>query len=373
MKKAGQIFLLVALVFYHGFSQGFSQNTPLKYSFEINSGAAYKNTLPFWMYSNKFGSVPSSNYGLVYASLFSDFKASESDFKFSYNASFTSYFASENDLFFNFFNELFGSLRFRSWQLDLGTKNDELIWESLSASNGNIIKSINTRAFQGIRLQTTDYIILPFAKKWLRAKASYGEYLLIDKRIVEQVRLHHKNLYFKFLLSKKIAVEAGLGHYAQWGGHSNKFGKLPSGMSDYLRVIAGSAGGENSEVSLQNNALGNHVSAHLLQANYNGDKSNWNFYWSDRPGLELTNWPDALYDVFVDLKKPNRFITHLLAEFYYSKHQGRNGTQPNFSENYFSGSIYYSGWTYFGKTIGSPFFRPKAPVDGITAGSSPII
>ena len=38
-------------------------------------------------------------------------------------------------------------------------------------------------------------------------------------------------------------------------------------------------------------------------------------------------------------------------------------------DNYFNNSIYKSGWTYHGKTIGSPYFTPK-PVDenGITSG-----
>jgi hypothetical protein len=369
MNKAGSIFLLLTLVFYLGFSQGFSQNTPLKYAFEINSGVAYKNTLPFWMTANKFGAVPNSNYGLVYATVFSDFKASESDFKFAYKAGFTGTVASENDLFIN---ELYGSVQFRKWQLDLGAKNDNLMWEGLSASNGNIIKSNNTRAFPGISLHTADYITLPFAKKWLRIKGNYAEYFLIDKRVVAQERLHHKNLYVKFLLSEKLSAVAGLDHYVQWGGNCDEYGKLPSGITDYLRIISGGPGGDNSEVFEQNNALGNHVGAHLFQVNYTGEKTNWHFYWShpfeDRPGLELANYPDALYGVFVDLKKPSGFITHLLAEFYYTKHQGRSKSMPYFSENYFNGMIYCSGWTYFGNTMGAPFFRTKTPVNGITEG-----
>lgn len=369
MNKAGLNYLLLALVFYLGFSQGFSQNTPLKYSFEINSGAAYKNTLPFWMTANKFGAVPNSNYGLVYASVFSDFKASESNFKFSYKASFTGAVASENDLFIN---ELYGSLSYRGWQLDLGAKNDEVLWESLSASNGNIIKSDNTRAFPGISLKTADFITLPFAQNWLQVKGNYSEYFLVDKRVVAHERLHHKNLYVKFLLNNKLSLTTGLDHYVQWGGNCDEHGKLPSGLKDYFRIITASSGGENADVREQDNALGNHVGAHLFQVDYLGEKTTWHFYWShpfeDRPGLELANYPDALYGIFVDLNKPSGFITHLLAEFYYTKHQGRNDSQPYFSENYFNGMIYCSGWTYFGNTIGAPFFRPKVPVDGVTDG-----
>jgi hypothetical protein len=369
MKKAGSIFLLATLVFYLGFSQEFSQDNPLKYSIGLNSALANKNTLPFWITANTYGAVPNSNYGSLYTSMFSDYKDAESTFRFSYKASFTGYIASENDLFIN---ELYGGIRFRNWQLDLGAKNDELVWEGLSASNGNIIKSNNTRAFPGISLQTTDYLTLPFAKKWLRVKGNYAEYFLIDKRVVADERLHHKNLYFKFLLSEKLSVVTGLDHYVQWGGNCDEYGKLPKGLKDYLRILTGSPGGANSTVAEQNNALGNHVGAHLFQVNYSGEKTNWNFYWShpfeDGPGLKLANWPDAYYGFFVDLKKPNHIITHLLAEFYYTKHQGRSDSKPYFSENYFNGFIYSSGWTYFGNTIGSPFFRTKTLKEGITAG-----
>lgn len=369
MKRSGLNYLLLALVFYLGFLKGFSQYSPSKYSFELNSGLACKNTMPFWMTANKFGTVPNSDYGLVYASLLSDFNESERDFKFSYKASLTGTIAAENDLFIN---ELYGSIGYRNWQLDLGAKNDEVLWKGLSASNGNIIKSTNTRAFPGISLKTADFITLPFAKKWLRAKVTYGEYLLNDKRVVDNERLHHKNLYFKFLLSEKLSLQTGLDHYVQWGGKCDAYGKLPSGLNDYLRVVSAGSGGANAEACEQDNALGNHVGAHLFQMDYLGEKTTWHFYWShpfeDRPGLELVNYPDALYGVFIDLKKPTGLVTHLLAEFYYTKHQGRSASRPYFSENYFNGMIYCSGWTYFGNTMGAPFFRPKIPVDGIAKG-----
>ena len=369
MKKSGLNYLLLALVFYLGFSKGFSQYSPSNYAVVFQAALAHKNTLPFWMYVNSYGAVPNSDYASLYASLFSDFNASDSDFKFSYKASFTGTAATENDFFVN---ELYGSIGYRSWQLDLGAKNDVLLWEGLSASNGNIIKSNNTRAFPGISLHTKEYIRLPFAKKWLQVKGNYSEYFLMDERVVAHERLHHKNLYVKLLLSKKLFLIAGMDHYAQWGGNCVEYGKLPSSLNDYLRIISASSGGANSDVREQNNALGNHVGSHLIQLDYTGEKTNWHFYWShpfeDRPGLELANWPDALYGVFVDLKKPHGFVTHLLAEFYDTKNQGRSASRQSFSENYFNGTIYCSGWTYFGNTMGVPFFHPKAPVDGITAG-----
>ena len=270
-----------------------------------------------------------------------------------------------------FINELYVTLKFKGIQLDLGSKNDAIKWEGLSTSNGDIIKSTNTRAFPGFNLKTTDYLKLPFAKKWLRVKANYAEYLLNDKRIVDGAHLHHKSLYFKSILSDKFSLIAGMDHYVQWGGNSKEYGNTPFSFKDYIRINIGYSGGEGALINDQINALGNTVGAYLFQMNYTGEKTNWNAYWShpfeDRSGRELSNYPDALYGLFIDLKKPKSIITHILAEFSYTKHMsGSSGISGR--DNYFINDHYLSGWTYFGHTIGAPFFRTKEPVDGITAG-----
>jgi hypothetical protein len=368
LKKIPIKFLLAVILYCLGFIQGFSQNNPLNYSVGLNSAISSEKTLPFWMTANTFGTVPNSGYGSVYASMFSDFKESESNFSFSYKASFTAYLASKNDFFIN---ELYASLKFKGVQLDLGSKNDDIKWEGLSSSNGNIIKSNNSRAFPGINLKTIGYLKLPFAKSWLSTKGNYGEYLLNDKRAVNNAHLHHKSLYFKSVLSEKISIITGMDHYVQWGGTSQEFGKQPSSFKDYLRVIIGYSGGGTALKGDQINALGNTVGAYLFQLNYTGEKTNWNAYWShpyeDRSGRELSNYPDALYGLFIDLKKPESLITQVLAEFTYTKHMSKNTTSSG-ADNYFNNSIYNSGWTYFGQTIGSPFFPTKEPIDGITRG-----
>lgn len=361
-------FLLGLTLYFIGFCQGFAQNNPFNYSVSINSAVSSKSTLPFWMTANKFGTVPNSHHSSVYTEVFSEFNNPESNFSFAYKASFTGYLASKNDIFIN---ELYGSLKFKGIQLDLGSKNDDIKWEGLSSSNGDIIKSTNTRALPGFNLKTTDYLKLPFAKKWLRVKANYAEYLLNDKRIDDGLHLHHKSLYFKSILSDKFSLIAGMDHYVQWGGTSKEYGNTPFSFKDYVRINIGYSGGEGALIGDQINALGNTVGAYLFQMNYTGEKTNWNAYWShpfeDRSGRELSNYPDALYGLFIDLKKPKSFITHVLGEFTYTKHMsGSSGISGR--DNYFNNGYYLSGWTYFGHTIGTPFFRTKEPVEGNTAG-----
>jgi hypothetical protein len=262
-------------------------------------------------------------------------------------------------------NELYGTLQFKKWHITLGNKNDAIQWDGLSSSNGNILKSTNTRALPGINITTNGYIKLPFAKNWLALKFNYAEYLMNDKRMVDHVHLHHKSLYFKSSLNSKLAVITGLDHYVQWGGTSPIFGKQPSSFKDYIKIITGSSGGTSASEGDQINALGNTVGAYLLQLNYKGLKTNWSFYYShpfeDRSGREMQNWRDGLYGVFVDLKKPKSFINQILFEFTYTKNMSGANAPDDANggrglDNYFNNGIYQSGWTYFGNTIGSPYF-----------------
>lgn len=340
------------------------------YIVELNSSISSKETLPFFLTANKFGTIPNSNNLLLNTAVFSDFKNKNNTFDIAYKASITGYTADKNEILIN---ELYVSIASKNWQLDLGSKNDKILFEGLSVSNGNIINSINTRAFPGINLKTKDYLQLPFAKTWLKVKANYAEYFLNDKRVVDNAHLHNKSLYFKFKLNNKLDLITGLDHYVVWGGTSEEFGKQPTDFKTYLKYITGTGDGNKTEDDINSsNAWGNHVGNYLFQLNYKGEKSDWSIYLShpfeDRSGREFANYPDALYGFFIDLKKPKSIVTHIITEFQYTKHQGKNSSENGLIDNYFNNSVYQSGWTYFGRTIGSPFFTTKVPENGITYG-----
>jgi len=362
------LFLLFILSLFYATTFIYSQNEPVNYQFTLNSGIASNNTLPFWITANTFGVVPTTDFAAVNTAFFGKTTPKNHAFNFEYKASFTGYLASSKK---SIINELYGAVKFKKWMITIGNKYDAILWNGLSSSNGNIIKSTNSRAFPGINITSNGYLTLPFAKKWLTAKFNYAEYLLNDKRAVDQTHLHHKSLYFKSKLNSKLNIITGLDHYVQWGGKSNELGNMPSGFKDYLRIITGSSGGSNSLEGEQINALGNTVGAYLLQFNYKGAKTNWNFYYShpfeDRSGRELMNYPDALYGLFIDFKQPKKLINQVVLELTYTKHMSGNRSVSG-HDNYFNNSIYQSGWTYFGHTIGSPFFLTKTPVKGITNG-----
>jgi hypothetical protein len=365
-KYLASIFLLVSFLFLN---KVFSQESTIRYQVELNSNISSQDSLTFWQTANKFGAIPNSNTAQISAGLFRDFK-DELEYgtvDYALGAQVTSSLADRNE---TIINQLYASARWGKVQLDAGVKHREVLFEGLSSSNGEITYSNNARSIPGYNIYLIDFVKLPFAKKWLSFKGNYSDYLLNDKRAVDNARLHHKSLHFKYKLSEKLELITGLNHYVQWGGTSSTFGKQPSSFKDYLRVITAQSGGSDSTIGDQINALGNTLGSYLVQLNYSGEKTNWNFYWShpfeDRSGRELSNYPDALYGVFIDLKKPNGLISHISTEVTYTKHG--SGNSPHYRDgngvfvaasgrdNYFNNGIYESGWTYFGNTIGSPYF-----------------
>ena len=366
MKNIGFLFLL----FLIPFCSLKSQTKDISYTISTSAGLSSDTKLPFWLVANQYGSVPDSDYGLLNTSVFKTFDTPETLFDISYKVSATGFIAQENKVLVN---ELYFGVRFKNILLDIGAKNDAIAWHNLSSSNGSIIKSNNARAMPGINIKTNNFIKLPFAKKWLTVKGNFAHYFMDDTRFVENTNLHHKSLNIKTSLSPVFEIIAGLDHYAQWGGTSPQYGAQPSSIKDYVKIIFGAEGGDTATLNDQFNALGNHLGSYLLQFNYKGQKANYNFYYShpfeDTSGREMANWQDGLYGVFIDFKKQKAPITHLLAEFTYTKNMSNIPVSISGPDNYFNNGIYKSGWTYHGNTIGSPYFTPK-PLDdnGITSG-----
>jgi len=370
------ILVLIALIAFQGYSQEKHQ-----YSLELTSNFSSQETLPFWMVSNQQGAVPNYNNGMAILGIQKDFDHNNTNnWQFAYQAQFTGFIANENNLIVN---QLYTSIRYKKLQLDLGAKHNTILFEGLSSSNGNIAESGNARSLPGYNIQLVDFIKLPFAKKWLTFKGQYGDYLMNDKRYVDNTRLHKKSLFIKAKLNNKLNLTVGLNHYVQWGGTSQNGTKQPSSFSDYLRVITGREGGDAALDTDKLNALGNHLGTYLVQLDYKGKTNNISWYYShpfeDGSGREMQNWRDGIYGLFIDFKKPTAVVSHLLTEFTYTKHMSgssKHGIDENGElimargmDNYFNNGVYKSGWSYFGNSIGSPYFSTRnIDENGITKG-----
>ena len=129
MKKCIFLFLLFFISIY----SLQSQTKDVSYTIHSSAGLSSDNTLPFWLSANQYGSVPNSDYGLLNTAIFKDYDTPNTLFDLSYKASATGFIAQENKLLLN---ELYLGIRFKNIILDLGAKNDAVLWNNLSSSNG---------------------------------------------------------------------------------------------------------------------------------------------------------------------------------------------------------------------------------------------
>jgi hypothetical protein len=286
--------------------------------------------------------------------------------------------------------------------LDMGMKPRARSLGDLSLTGGNILLSGNARNIPGINLWT-DWIY--FEKRHIFGiKGNFAHYQLIDKRYTQGEMLHDKSIAFKFALGKNVSFEAGMDHWAQWGGYSEAMGQQPDSPLDYLRVIFALRGGEDATLSDQLNALGNHLGREYVRLNWRARSFTMDFQY-DMPfedGAQVIKAepvPDGVYTLRFSLNDSKAFVTEALYEFVCTTWQSgsvhdRPATEeemtkdygkyvywqdpdhyyygrivPGGRDDYFNNGEYPSGWTHFGRVIGLPLIIAAAPGEnGLTKG-----
>ncbi len=371
-------FLLLLLITSTGFTQ---VKSPLKpqISLDIKSYASTGNDLPFWFTSNQRGAISQTNstYQLGQLQLTRAFEAKNTGFDFSYGTSLI-YGYGENSQ--KQINQYFAGIRFKKITLSLGAQSDSIRYGGLSSTNGNMFASNNARPIPGIKISSYKWISTPLLGKYLFFRFAFEEQLLDNDRLVQHAHLHHKNLYFRYH-KNGWKISGGIEHYAFWGGVHPTQGQLPEDFSGYLRSITGLSGGSNAPVMDQINAAGNQEGTYILEIEKQFKNSSLHFYWNhlfdDRSGMEMQNWRDGLWGLH--WKKEKGFLTDILYEFMYTKHQSgsyhlipdpdhegkRTGRGK---DNYFNHNIYSSGLVSKGRMAGTPLFIPISDANGISTG-----
>lgn len=299
-------------------------------------------------------------------------------------------------------DRLYLSAGWRMLHLDVGMKPREREFGDLSLTGGNMVFTGNTRNIPGVNAWS-DWIY--FEKgHWFGIRGNIAHYQTIDPRCIKNAMIHNKSFAFKIALGRKVDLEAGLDHWAQWGGVSPTIGKRPSTFKDFMRVVLGKQGGADATLSDQINALGNHLGREYLRVTWRASAFEMLFQY-DVPFedgwvlIKTEPMPDGVYTLKFSLKDRKKFVTDVLYEFVSTTWQSgpihdRPATEeemttdygkyvywqdpnhhfygrfvPGGMDNYFNNSEYASGWTYYGRPICLPLMIPYAPgEDGITRG-----
>ncbi|MDT0677684.1 hypothetical protein [Autumnicola musiva] len=311
--------------------------------------------LPFWLHSNRRGRISEEtnvagwlsgkmNYDLGSAS------ALEMGGGILYSDGFKDEIAIDQ-LYAQFTN---------SWlQVIVGRKQRPELYNGLSATNENILWSLNARPLPGIQVQTSQPIFFGRNRRF-GFDAAWEEYLMGKNRFVQNARLHHKSFHLLYRIENGWEIKAGLQHFAQWAGTSPDFGEQPNSFKDYLRIVSGRGGDEGARQGDVENALGNHLGSWELYITKKSGKFTTQFIFNnifeDGSGSRFANFPDGRYGIFVKSTEKNRWFQSLIYEFYYTRNQSHDVNKWG-ADNYLGHRLMYnSGFTYQDQILGAPFF-----------------
>lgn len=354
------------------------------YRIETTGSAASGEQTPFWIVSNRYGTIPlESGNGLLCAGVFHN---QQLENQFHWAAGIDLIYAAPR--YKNMFaQQIYAELGYKSLLLSIGSKERYHSIIDRNVSSGDMVLSPNARPFPEINLSLPEFTILPYTKGWIQVKGdfavgrSFDKSYLIDHTsksnksftYVNHVLWHHKSGFLRLQDSRNDFPFFGIlggEHWVQWGGESTdpEMGKQPQSLKDFLRVLAGKEGGTEATLSAQLNVLGNHYGSFYFATGY--QNKTWGtiqayhqHYFEDMSGIELSNGFDGLwgiefasrrlswikkivleYLITKDQSGPMHFIA-----FDRDKHSGRGGGW----DDYYNNGEYTTGTSYFGRSLGS--------------------
>lgn len=367
---------LSAIIFILFIAEFIKAQEPSGITLTNNTLSGFAGQMPFWFHANQNGKVADD------AAFINLFEARINVTGYLAEKNRLKYFAGSNliaglsEKSYCRANQLFAGMEYKKWRIKAGWFQNPVQYEGLSSTNGDIHWSNNIRPMPRVQL-STDYLQLSFFPSWLSVRGLYEEAWLDDEtRYVQEARLHHKNVFFRFNISAKSSFVVGLDHYSQWGGVHPTRGQLPAGFNDYVRYVLGLPGSEEFSLADQHLMAGNQLGKYVLKFNRQFQNNTLEIYlnhpFTDR--MDWSNYKDNLLGVFLKSGK-DRFVTHILYEFMYTKYQravlidGEYTVPGGGSEPYFRHYIYRSGLSYQNRMFVTPFAIPMVIADGVNYGT----
>lgn len=361
-------FSLIALLSVAFSLETSAQDNNFNYSFESQFIGSTSDQLPFWLHSNRFGTVdPNSTNFLNRFSVNGElYRAPNILLQGHGEAVFR---LSEQET--AHFPMLGLTALSKGFQLDIGRFYHQSGLNNHELSVGSMMVSPNAIPLPRVMLSMPDYKNLPFTNGVVQYRGMFSHGWFTEDRFVDNVLLHQKYLYLKINIGKFSGI-GGIIHNAQWGGTSPDHGRLPQSFGDYLRVVTGIGADEDSnapsgEVS---NVIGNSVAAYDFGAAYNFDDFDLNitrlFYLEDGVSRRFRSPWDGVWGLNLTVNDEQAPVSAVTYEHINTKQQDAKPNEEYGRARYYNHSIYRDGWSNYNRVLGIPLFIYDGASDRIT-------
>ena len=373
-------FILFIISIYPCMAQNTSVGTTV-FQIEMSGSAATGKYTPFWIVSNKYGTIPLDAGNACLRTQVTHLQSLGKEFHWSVGIDVIAATPRYRNIYVQ---QLFASIHYKNLNLTIGSKeNYSSLWDK-ELSSGDMVHSSNARPIPEINLSVPKFTALPFTKRRLQYKGEFAfgqsfdtqylqSYLNDNTNFVKNIRWHHKSLHLRLLDPNNqfpLTAVIGMRHHAQWGGTSTNsaLGKQPQSFKDLIRILLGKSGDESASLSDQINVLGNHYGSYDFKIGYLSPAFDVHIYmqhfFEDVSGMELYNFPDGLWGLQVDM--PNiSWINKIVIEYLDTRNQSGpvhylwldHDLYPGHgrgSDNYYNNGEYTTGVSYFNRGIGSP-------------------
>ncbi len=358
--KSIVIFLLLSLPIL-----AVAQNDTIRYdigTLGVVSSGAYS---PFWIQSNQYGKISSSNTSAdVWVGLSKDFGMKTRLFDYGFKVNLL--LQTDDKTTTTYFHEVYAKARLSVFDLIVGAREEQFGNQDSTLSCGGFLFSKNARPMPKITVGIEHFTVVPYTFGLLEIKGAIAHGWFTDNIYARNLYLHHKYLYVKIGGKLPVHFQYGLDHVAQWGGIVPGFGQQPADLAAFKAIFFVEAGGKNSTMNDQLNALGNHIISQSMKLDVDISDFRISGYWQnlseDGPVKVMfysMNRADGLWGMSIrNAKFP--FVKGILYEFLETTDQSgpyhdKDGLIYGGADSYFNNGIYQNGWTYFSRTIGTPF------------------
>jgi len=342
-----------------------AQNDTIKYDVGFTGVTSTGKYAPFWLQSDQYGKISGSpNSANVQVGINKDFGNKTKLFDYCFKANLL--LQTDKDKTTAVFHEYYVHARFSVLDFIVGAREEVLGSQDSTLSCGGFLFSKNARPMPKITFGMEHFTAVPFTYGLLEVKGAISHGWFTDNIYTTNLFLHHKYLYGRIGGKLPVHLQYGVDHVAQWGGSVPGVGQQPADFAAFKDIFLGHAGGTDAVRTDQINALGNHIISQNLKLDVDVADFKVSGYWQNlaEDGPVKLMWyamnkADGLWGVTVrNAKFP--FIKGILYEYLNTTDQSgpyhdKDGLVYGGDDNYFNNGIYQNGWTYYSRTIGTPF------------------